>query len=208
MIRGLMAKIFGKPSRKHVSRVDTPIVAIASPVAWVSDAVWSRWMWDRQFADLTNEQEWVTFPEPRIYPATEGDLVRVHPARVPQDARLPPPGSVEAHRRLLESTPPALGVQAPSWPVCCDRLATLIHDQGTGCKVNEIEAQTGPLDRAYLEQEVRNDWCTRTAAELEQALLLGYRDELECIRRQGAADGVIFHQCRACGRVYVGSCHP
>jgi hypothetical protein len=161
-----------------------------------------------QFAVRADEHEWRTIREPRLYRSTPSDLERVRPAPVPHGAPLPSTGTLEEHLAQLASTPPASGIEAPSWPICCDRVASLIHEQGVGQDIVEIESHTGPLDRAFVEAEVHEDWCPRDAVELREYLLVGYRDILEDARRDGGTDGLILHQCRACGRVYVGSCHP
>lgn len=207
MLRNLLTKLLGRSAPKRPS-VDTPIVPVRSPVAWIDEAIWSRWMWDRQFANLSNEHEWQTFSDPSLYPVTSADLARVRPAPVPHLAPLPPKGDLDAHLALLASTPPASGLTAPSWPICCGRLTTLIHEQGVGRSIVEIETYTGHLDRAYVEAEVRRDWAPYSAAQLQEYLEVGYRDDLVFARKNGGSDGLILHQCRACGRVYVGSCHP
>lgn len=208
MLRRLLTKLLRGPADGPRPSADSPIVAVPSPVAWIGDAVWSRWMWKTQFTDRANEHERTTIREPRLYISTPSDLERVRSAPVPHGAPLPSTGTLEEHLALLASTPPASGVLAPSWPICCVRLTSLIHEQGVGQDIVEIESHTGPLDRAYVEAEVREDWSPRDAAEIGDYLAVGYRDVLAVARRSGGTDGLILHQCRACGRVYVGSCHP
>ena len=67
-----------------------------------------------------------------------------------------------------------------------------------------LEALVGPLSRAFLEGE-RDGW--GPDATLEE-LHHRFEEQLSWMREDGVADGTNIFQCRACGRVYVASCHP
>lgn len=90
--------------------------------------------------------------------------------------------------------------------MCCGRLATLINQEGHGRTIANIESETGPLDLAFMEMEIWHDWAPLDQAALDSAFASGYGElfrELE-----GSSQGVLIFQCRACGRIYVGSCTP
>jgi len=44
--------------------------------------------------------------------------------------------------------------------MCCGRLATLINQEGYGRSIASIEAETGPLDLAFMEMEIYVGSCT------------------------------------------------
>lgn len=206
MLRKLWRRFFGVPRHEWFPSIHTPVDHVPSPVPWIDDPIWSRWMWDRQFVDTSNEEEWETLPEFRLFVATPADRARAPAAPIPDGVPVPPVGTYEQHAASLGRTPPALGIQCASWPICCDRLATLIHEQGTGVEISEIEGHTGRLDHAYIEEDlIEGEDSPRV---IKNDLAAGYSDVLATARRLGTTDGLLLHQCRACGRVYVGACHP
>lgn len=206
MLRSIWRKIFGVPMNERYPSIHTPVEHIPSPVPWIDDRIWSRWVWNRQFADISDEAEWETLPEFRLFEATPADRARAGVAPIPEGAPVPPAGTYAQHQALLRSTPPAPGIQCASWPICCGRLATLIHEQGTGANINEVEAHAGPLDHAYIEEDLIEG--EDKPKVIEGLLAAGYSDSLAVAREQNGTDGLLLHQCRACGRVYVGACHP
>ena len=92
--------------------------------------------------------------------------------------------------------------------MCCGRLATLINHQGDGIPIEQIEAETGPLDHAFLAGDLRSNWGCKTEEQLTDAIKRGYGEGLSELRAHGVAEGLVIFQCRSCGRVYVGGCHP
>lgn len=183
----------------------TPPEPTSSPVAWIADEVWSAWRYwgsDPLPADFTT----IEFPD--LFPADAADLERVPRCTVPLGVSVPPPGRFDELVQLLATTPPSVGVRHPSWPMCCDRLATLINHQGDGVPLEAIEAETGPLDHAFLVQDLRSNWNCRTEADLAEAMRGGYAEPLKSLREDGVVEGLVIFQCRSCGRVYVGGCHP
>lgn len=177
---------------------------VASPVAWISDEVWSAWQyWG---ADPV-PPEFPTIASPDLIPADAGDLDRVPRASIPPGVRVPPPGRVDELAQLLASTPPSVGVRHPTWPVCCNRLATLINHDGDGVPLDRIECETGPLEHAFLAQDLRSNWDCRTDEQLADAMSSGYGESLRALR-EGAVEGLVIFQCRSCGRIYVAACHP
>lgn len=181
-----------------------PPDASASPVAWISDDVWSAWQY---WGSDPVPSDFPTIEFPDLIPADAGDLERAPRATIPAGVPLPPPGRVTELAGLLASTPPSVGVRHPVWPVCCSRLATLINHDGDGVPLDRIESETGPLDRAFLAQDLRSNWDCRTDEQLADAMSRGYGESLHALR-EGAVEGLVIFQCRSCGRIYVGGCHP
>lgn len=174
----------------------------SSPVPWLSDPVWSAWPHEPG-------KKWrCPVERPWVLAVWDSDRERAPRWPVPEGATVPEPGSVADNTALLATTPgTGRGTRSPVWPVCCERLSTLIWNEGVGPSIPEIEAAVGPLDRAYLEQEVLTEWGPpeHAPALLEQ----GFGPTLERIRR-GKLDksGVNLFQCRSCGRLYLASCKP
>jgi hypothetical protein len=188
-----MSKLFGR------TESSAPYDAGPSPVPWLADEVWRAW---NPTAGAPEDAQ-CPIQEPRVVRVTEEDRARAPTYPVPHGAPVPPPGSLDEHRARLHSTPGfGYGVELQVWPVCCDRLATLLDQD-----FREIERVTGPLDRAFLEQEIREDW---PADSLAQNLAQGFGPILADARARGLGrvDGVNVLQCRGCGRVYLGSYHP
>ena len=176
-----------------------------SPVPWISDEVWTDW------------QYWVVDPMPPDFPTVEDfrvivagveDRERAPRASLPSEAPSPPRGTIEEHERHLARTPPSVGIRSPTWPICCDQLTTLVNHQGEGTPLEQIETETGALDHAFLVEDLRQNWNCKTGPELAEAMRRGYGESLKCLREDGVAEGIAVYQCRACGRVYVGGCHP
>jgi hypothetical protein len=187
----IWTRIFGGPR-------DREVVRSKSPVAWVSDVVWSHWMDDPATPFRC------PISEPKVMAATDSDRERARIARV-SEGDMAPIAVFSSQESLLLGTPWAnFGVFCPTWPVCCNRLATLFWDQGSGPLLQEIESSTGPLDKAYLEGETRTSPATaRREYELALAKVLA------SIRLgHPKFDGILLFQCRACWRVYVASCEP
>lgn len=182
-----------------------------SPVPWISTSTWRRGhRWDpgrellygaRARARARARVERPCVEEASIVRVTPEDREAAPIVDEPLRAsRLPVPdaGTPEQHEEALAAAPPSreLLVRAPSWPICCDRLATLVGHAGVDAGFRAV------LPRAhFLYEEARKGWGVKSdAAARERAgEEYGHR-ELD----EGAA---LFH-CRACGRVYLGSCHP
>jgi hypothetical protein len=177
----------------------------ASPVPWIADEVWSAWQY---WGSDPLPPDFPTIEYPDLFPADAADLERVPRGEVPAGVPVPPPGRYEELVQLLAKTPPSVGVRHPAWPMCCDRLATLINHQGDGVLLDAIEAEAGPLDRAFLIQDLRSNWNCKTEAHLVDAMSRGYADLLKALREDGVVEGLVIFQCRSCGRFYVGGCHP
>lgn len=183
-------------SRTHAS--DAPH---SSPVPWVSDEIWTSW----RTADADQERR--ALRDPRLYVVSRDDLRRAPVASIESGARVPAWTTFEDNLRQLQALRLSSGgVLDPSWPMCCGRLATLINQEGHGRTIANIESETGPLDLAFMEMEIWHDWAPLDQAALDSAFASGYGElfrELE-----GSSQGVLIFQCRACGRIYVGSCTP
>lgn len=176
---------------------------MASPVPWIADQVWD--CWNPHGSECVDGRAPVE--EPQLEPVAKADLLRVPRKSVSVDpALLPPRGIPEQQRALLEESPKsACSTFCPVWPICCERLTTLVNSQGAGLGRLELEA-LGPLERAYLETEFQySARVSRTTREQYEAGLSQLLDEL---KQKGAVDGLNVFQCRTCGRSYVASCHP
>lgn len=190
------------PLKRLLARLlpETPVPDLKSPVPWISDAVWSDWN------RYPTKSAACPVAAPQLCPVTDGDRARaprLHIAR----ASTPPPGDRASQLHHLLSTPRASGgVIHPYWPLCCDRLAVLISCNGGGLTLADVEAQTGPLDLAYLETEIENGWAPRAAEELDRFLREGFRELLESIRRGKGDGGLNIFRCSCCERIYLASC--
>lgn len=176
-----------------------------SPVPWIADEVWTDWQY---WVDDPLPADFVTIEHPDLIPVEPEDLDRASRAAVPENVLVPAPGSHGELLQQLATTPPARGVRSPSWPMCCGRLATLINHQGDGVPIEQVEAETGPLDHAFLLGDLRRNWGCKTEAQLTEAMNRGYRESLGELRENGVAEALVIFQCRSCGRVFVGGCHP
>lgn len=183
------------------SRTHASDASHSSPVPWVSDEIWTSW----RTADADQERR--ALRDPRLYVVSRDDLRRAPVASIESGARVPAWTTFEDNLRQLQALRLSSGgVLDPSWPMCCGRLATLINQEGHGRTIANIESETGPLDLAFMEMEIWHDWAPLDQAALDSAFASGYSElfrELE-----GSSQGVLIFQCRACGRIYVGSCTP
>jgi hypothetical protein len=173
---------------------------------WIADEVWSAW------------QYWGSDPVPaglphhRIPRPVSGGRgrsgARPSLATVPPGASVPPPGTLRRtcatpgqHAALCRRSPPKLAH-------VLHRLATLINHQGDGVELEKIEAETGPLDRAFLIQDLRSNWNCRSDADSQMRCVAGTQNPSSSCDEDGVVEGLVIFQCRSCGRVYVGGCHP
>lgn len=199
MLRSLLHRLRGvKPPPP--SPADVPFVR--SPVPWISDEIWSSWQTGEPGGDFP------AFRDPRLYIVTRDDLSRARIATVDSSAPIPGWRTFRENLSQLQSLRSASGeIRDPSWPMCCGRLSTLINEEGGGRSLASIEAETGPLDLAFMEMEVWHDWSPRNEQDVEKVWQTGYQEILGEARKDDALGGVLLFQCRACGRVYVGSCN-
>lgn len=202
IIKRAIRAVFPVPSEAAQS---VPTEPRASPVPWIADEVWTDWQY---WINAPLPADYPTIEHPDLIPVEAEDLDRAPHATVPQGVPVPQPGSFTELVQQLATTPPASGVRSPCWPLCCGRLATLINHQGDGLPIEQIEVQTGPLDRAFLVGDLRSNWGCKSEDELADAMKRGYGESLSELREDGMSEGLVIFQCRACGRVYVGGCHP
>ena len=178
-----------------------------SPFPWLSDDIWSGL--ERQEGPFLPPRRDArgTIVSPQLTLATDADRARIPKHPLVQDLPVPPESTGTEHREQLIQTKAIGQLRMPVWPVCCNRLSTLINFQGIGRPLADIESEAGPLDQAFLERELRG-WGGPTA-DNQEILATGWRDVLADIRN-GNHDyqGMAFYQCRACGRYYVASCQP
>lgn len=210
MLSRLWTRLFGLPTKDNRPSIDTPVEQVSSPVPWITDEIWSRWVWSHRLCGPSGETE--PFPvlrDPRLYVVTRDDLARAPIASSEPGAALPAWKLYDENLKELQSLlADFVGIFDPAWPMCCGRLATVINEQGLGRSLASIEAETGSLDLAFMEMEIWHDWCPRNEGEIARAWQTGYREFLEKARKGDAFGGTLLFQCRACGRVYVSSCTP
>lgn len=200
MLRSLLQRFRGVKPPTPSSPSSAPITR--SPVPWISDEIWSSW----QTGDPGSN--FPAFRDPRLYVVTRDDLTRTRSATVDSGAPIPAWRTFYENLNQLQSLRSASGqIRDPTWPMCCGRLSTLINEEGNGRSLASIEAETGPLDLAFMEMEIWHDWCPRNERDVERAWQTGYRKILDEGRKDDDLGGVLLFQCRACGRVYVGSCN-
>lgn len=175
----------------------------SSPVPWVSDEIWTSWTASEP------DQERPALRDPRLYIVSRDDLRRAPVGSIETGAEVPAWTTFDVNLRQLQALRLSSGgLLDPSWPMCCGRLATLINQEGYGRSIASIEAETGPLDLAFMEMEIWHDWAPQDQRALDAAFAGGYGELFQELGREDALQGVLLFQCRACGRIYVGSCAP
>lgn len=169
-----------------------------SPVPWISTETWRREQpWDAAYEVLYGREGEgrPAVDEPTVCVATDADrrdAPRVEPT-------MDPPPFDDEPASVLSAAPLAvrLWVHGPAWPLCCERLATLVgFARGVDLAVREALPSAH-----FLRAEIAKEWGVSTpeAVEAEAARPYG-RHEL--------AQGHAVYHCRVCGCVYLGSYHP
>lgn len=199
-----LRKILGRSSTTR----EKWIPPSTSPVAWVGDEVWADWS-RRPVRDLQSPPDESDSPigDPVVGEVSDGDRARAPRRPLRGDERMAPEGLLAEHVRLLRSTPSAsIGVYGPFWPVCCRRLTTIIHCQGGGRSLQDVERDVGALDYAFVEGNFAD--IHLTAEQDAELRLVGYSDLLRVWRREKGGDGYGIFECRSCGRTYVTTWEP
>lgn len=167
------------------------------PVPYISDETWRR------------EESWTIPTHKRSYPAIDDaapteavDYDRqIAPTLASTDGPTPPQGTIEEHRQRL-LTPPqtrALRIYSPVWPVCCQRLATLVGHHGID---QAFEGVIEKSHRLLAEIVADHEFDLELVEEREEAEKLTARDYDDTILQSGIA---LYH-CGDCGSVYVATC--
>jgi hypothetical protein len=170
-----------------------------SPVAWISTETWRRGERDRHglYSGAEDRRPCVDDAEVAVVEARDMELAPV--VEPPGGALVSPPSTPDERAATLRDPPLAhsLWIHCPSWPACCDRLATLV---GHECEIDEAFREV-LRDAHFLHAEIRHGWALRSEEEVRASAATSYdEDALD----EGHA---LFH-CRHCGRVYVASYHP
>lgn len=199
-----LSKFFGRSST--ITATWSP--PTTSPVPWIADAVWADWSRRpvQKSTSLAGDSE-SPIGDPVVGEVSDDDRRRAPRRALREGEPMSPAGSLAEHTQLLKSTPPtSLGVYGPFWPICCQRLTTLIHCQGAGKSLEEIERVAGCLDFAFVEP---NSGDLQLTAEQDLELRArGYADLLNEFRRDRGGDGYGIFECRKCGRTYVAIWEP
>lgn len=124
---------------------------------------------------------------------------------------VPSTATATSVRGTLTLTTPSSLRSGAATPVAAATAATTrggdsVTSPAPGTAGAPLACCTGPLDLAFMEMEIWHDWAPLDQDALDSAFASGYGElfrELE-----GSSQGVLIFQCRACGRIYVGSCTP
>lgn len=164
-----------------------------SPYPWLADEVWATWALGEPYEPVLADTE----------PVAVSDADRERAPRMPVDraAPLPPAGDVEAQRARLLATERGMFLGRVVWPLCCERLATLVYSETGTIRFNELEAVAGPLDAALTDAGAADTLQPADHARRSWSALLA-----DVRRGRHGGGGLLFWHCRACGRVYGGYC--
>lgn len=180
---------WARRQRRHFAetrrRLLDTYAAETSPYPFISDEKWRGWRGyagdDLGMGARTLEMNLVT--------VSEDQKARI--ASRPMSGPSPVPGTIDECALQLRELKSDVFLMGPgNWPVCCDRLATLMGSDELG----KAEAQLGPLDACAV-GEGSDSW----------------PNECRSWRAKNAdqpKDGVAFFQCRGCGRPYVAFHEP
>jgi hypothetical protein len=172
-------------------------------VPWLSDAVWREWNRDdADAAHLKVPGKPISDAEPTT--VTEDDRRRAGRGKIGPGESAAPVAPPESLKALLDSTPGLGYFAAARWPVCCDRLCTLISESGT-LALHELENELGSLDRTLLEVHLPPGSSAEERFDREGAWL---RTLAAARAGKHSGEGTAFFQCRICGRVYGSYHHP
>ena len=145
--------------------------------------------------------------EPQLLEVTAWDWERIS-GTIPPDhhQKVHPNDWAKLENQLLETAGPFV-LRSPCWPICCSQLAVLLSSQGKGISLKDLESENGPLDQAFLENELKT-W-GGPKAKLEEYFSQGWSGILAEIR-EGAhsGQGINIFRCENCKRLYIGSCSP
>ncbi len=177
---------------------------VGSPVPWIGNDAW-RGLCTGSLPRLIGQLT-PTIQGPDLVQVTPGDLARIPGANPPGEPSTSAP-PLESLRHLLLGTTGPFQLHNPLWPVCCNTLGTLVNSQGRGTPLTTLEAQAGPLDQAYLENELAG-W-GGAGADPTPYFERGWSEILEGIReRSHTGQGINLFRCARCDRHYVASCSP
>ena len=171
-----------------------------SPVPWISTKLWRQA--NRRSLELELYMG-TSAPTPCLDEVTavvadDKDREAAPVVAVADEEPIPEPAPLDQLQAQLDDPPEGTGLflHCVTWPVCCERLTTLVEE---GCGDGGL-AGVLPLAH-YLRAEIRAGWGTGDETKVERYAAEPYgKKELQ--------DGVALFHCRACGRVYLGSYHP
>ncbi len=168
---------------------------LKSPVLWISDMMWSRLNPVIEEGKLNR-----LVSEPMLVIVEDADKKR-STIWNPLSYAAADIGTLEEIKtRLVATVGTSFGFQNTSWPICCNRPATVID-------VEEIRLN-GMLEKQdiyFLEGEVKRDWNIK--GEYIDILIQESKKAMKDIRKN-PIDGILCFHCRNCGRLYLASTHP
>ena len=167
-----------------------------SPVPWISDETWRR---ENSWGVPDYEAEHPAVDGARPMLAVDFDRQIAPKIATSDNGQLAPTGSLEEQKERLDSPPAsrALRIYSPIWPVCCNRLSTLVGHDGVDEVFEAVIEQTH-----HLRAEVVADWDVDPENEPHKVEGLVKRtyddDQLQ--------PGKGLYHCANCGSVYVATC--
>lgn len=168
-----------------------------SPYPWISDSVYAVWSRRANSADVGRH----IVHDALITSVTQDDLKRA-PKLEGDFGRLAPTGSLQDHERLLHGTTGPGRVAGAHWPVCCDRLATLVFIHGAGTDADTL-IERGSIGGCLLASVIDAIGLPREDAMADWGALAE-----RIRRRKHSGEGVTLFHCRACHRLYGSYSEP
>jgi len=200
----------------------------SSPVAWIDDLAWASrddpdarpfGTYEAVLADwrasaADRPQDYTDAERARLdagdLPMTDVYVARVSEAqravmpRLPRDPSLPlpPVGTLAEHQRRLDAqTPEVTGLPNPGkWPMCCERLCTLLLVNPGHFTLTVLEDCVGSLNGIF--------WWDFADTPSPEVSATCWIPELDAVREGARSSETVnvFH-CRDCGRLYGGYGH-
>jgi len=186
---------------KILQRIDP---GVRSPLPWIGHAVWKQLVSGRRSA--LQSRAAVLVEHPTVLSVNKDDLSRSPIIRVGGGKYAPVQNKQDAY--LLLTTQKGRGeIMNPVWPLCCEGLTTLVGHHVSKESLGRFEADAGPLDHAFIAEEL-HEWAT-TDGEREQVMLLGFSQILADIRMEKHSGmGVNVFRCARCTHAFIASCGP
>ncbi len=173
-----------------------------SPFPWIINEVWTSWNKSNPTAaDIYDGSSPIR--DFVLTVVSVNDVRRAPIMPVPPDVLVPPQGTLLEHEKLLNGTTGGGYIGMVRWPICDERLTTLLMESGSGIHLADIESQTGPLDQALLEVY------TIDTTDTQDIVYRDWANKLQQMRlRKYGGDGINIFHCRTCGRIYGAYSEP
>ncbi len=195
-----------------VQRLDGPASKTGTPssILWIHPTVLQALPQEKipfNKRRLNRKRQPQAILDPQLLEVSTWDWERI-PGSIPPERyqKLHPNHWDTLENQLLE-TVGCFILRSPCWPICCSELSVLVYSQGKGISLHHLESEHGPLDQAFLENELKT-W-GGPKAKLEEYFVEGWSSILAQIRAgTHSGQGINFFRCENCNRLYIGSCSP